>query len=90
LTEEWTKFYDEVVEKGGNLFIDLGKTAVIAGFAGLFVEKIVPSIVSFGTILAGLALICVGFYAFHFKNRRREETDKKPKEQTKINEDENV
>jgi len=82
------KIYDEVVEKSGDLLIDLGKTAVIAGFAGLFVEKIIPSIISIGTIIVGLALICSGLLAFHLKNRRREETEKK--EQTTRTEDKNV
>lgn len=68
------KIYDEVVEKFGELVIDFGKTAVIAGFAGLFIEKI-GSIISIATILIGMALICTGFYAFHFKNRRQENAE---------------
>jgi len=83
------RLYDEVVDKFGDLAIDLGKTAVIAGFAGLFVEKIIPSIISIGTIIVGLILICGGLLAFHFKNRRQEETEKK-KELTKRNEDEHA
>jgi hypothetical protein len=82
------KIYDEVVDKFGDLAIDLGKTAVIAGFAGLFVEKIVPPIISIGTIIVGLALICSGLLAFHLKNRRREEVEKK--EQATRNEDKHV
>jgi undecaprenyl pyrophosphate phosphatase UppP len=83
------KLYDEVVDKFGDLAIDLGKTAVIAGFAGLFVEKIIPSIISIGTLVVGLMLILGGLLAFHFKNRRQEKTEKK-KEQTVRNEDKNV
>jgi len=83
------KLYDEVVDKFGDLAIDLGKTAVIAGFAGLFVEKIIPSIISIGTIIVGLILIYGGLLAFHFKNRRQEETEKK-KEQATRNEEKNV
>jgi hypothetical protein len=70
------KLYDEVAEKVGDLVIDLGKTAVIAGFAGLFVEKIIGSFISIGTIIVGMALIFTGLYAFHFKNRRQEEANK--------------
>jgi hypothetical protein len=83
------KLYDEVVDKFGDLAIDLGKTAVIAGFAGLFVEKIIPSIISIGTLVVGLILIFWGLLAFHFKNRRREKTEKK-EEQVERNEDKNV
>lgn len=54
------KIYDEVVGKVGDLAIDLGKTAVIAGIAGLFVEKIIQPVISIGTIIVGLALIFVG------------------------------
>ncbi len=82
------RIYDEVVDKGGDLVIDLGKTAVIAGFAGLFVEKIISPIISIGTIIIGLVLICSGLLAFHLKNRRREEAEKK--EQTARNEEKNV
>lgn len=82
------KIYDEVADKSGDLVIDLDKTAVIAGFAGLFVEKIIPPIISIGTIIVGLALICAGLLAFHLKNRRREEAEKK--EQATKNEDKNV
>jgi len=47
------KIYDEVVEKVGDLGIDLGKAAVIAGFAGIFIEK--TSIISIGaSSLVGL------------------------------------
>jgi undecaprenyl pyrophosphate phosphatase UppP len=77
------KIYDEVVEKFGELAIDLGKTAVIAGFAGLFVEKIIPSHISIGTIVIGLALIFGGFYAFHYKNRRQDDDDNKKTKETK-------
>jgi len=69
------KIYDEVVEKVGDLGIDLGKAAVIAGFAGIFIEK--TSIISIGAIVVGWALIFGGLYAFYVKNRRQEETIKK-------------
>jgi uncharacterized membrane protein YfcA len=72
------KIYDEVVHKIGDLGIDLGKAAVIAGFAGVFIEK--RPIIAIGTILVGLALIFGGLYAFHLKNRRQEEADQKTKE----------
>ena len=65
------KVYDEVVDKIGDLVIDLGKTAVIAGFAGLFVENIIHPVISSATIFVGLALICTGLYAFQVKNRRQ-------------------
>lgn len=82
------RIYDEVVDKSGDLLIDLGKTAVIAGFAGLFVEKIISPIISIATIIVGLALICSGLLAFHLKNRRQEETGEK--EQASRDEDKNV
>jgi len=72
------KIYDEVVDKVGDLGIDLGKAAVIAGFAGVFIEK--RPIISSGTIVVGLILIFGGLYAFHLKNRRKEEIDEKIKE----------
>jgi hypothetical protein len=73
------RIYNEVVEKFGDLVIDFEKTAVFAGFAGLFIEKI-GSTISIATIFIGMALICTGFYAFYFKNRRREDVDATPKE----------
>ncbi len=69
------KIYDEVVDKFGDLTLDLGKTAVIAGLAGFFVERIDPTI-SIGTIIVGFALIYGGFYSFYFKNRRQEKRRK--------------
>ena len=65
------KIYDEVMEKFGDLAIDLGKTAVIAGIAALFVERF-NFAGSIGSILAGLAAVFVGLYSFHVRGRRRE------------------
>ncbi|MDZ7302994.1 MAG: hypothetical protein ONB44_12780 [candidate division KSB1 bacterium] len=69
------KIYDEVVVKAGDLLIDLGKTATIAGFASFFVKNF-NLLLSIGTVLVGLILIFTGLYLFHVKSRRREDADK--------------
>jgi membrane protein YdbS with pleckstrin-like domain len=74
------KIYDEVMEKGGDLSVELGKTAVIAGVASLFVEKF-NFITSVGTTLVGLLAIIFGLYLFHVRGRRREEAEKKDTEE---------
>lgn len=73
------KIYDEVLDKSGDLSIDIGKTAVIAGVASLFVGNF-EFITSVGTTLVGLVAIFLGLYSFHIKGRRREEAEKKLQE----------
>lgn len=47
------KLYDEVVDKAGDLLVDLGKTATIAGFASIFVPNF-SLLLSIGTVLIGM------------------------------------
>jgi hypothetical protein len=76
------KIYDEVVVKAGDLLVDLGKTAAIAGIASFFVQNF-NLMLSIDAVLAGLILIFTGLYLFHVKNRRHGDTDKKAEEATK-------
>lgn len=41
------KIYDEIVDKFGDLALERGKTAMIAEFAGLFIERIDAFIFNF-------------------------------------------
>ncbi len=64
------KIYNEVLEKFGDLTLDLGKAAVIAGFAVLFFEKF-QFFTTIGSIFLGLLLIAWGLYSFHVLGRRQ-------------------
>lgn len=70
------KLHNEVVEKIGELVIDLGKTAMIAGMAALFFERF-RFITSIGAVVVGLLLIFWGLYSFHVLARRRGEIPNK-------------
>lgn len=70
------KLHNEVVEKIGELVIDLGKTAMIAGMASLFFERF-RFITSIGALIVGLLLIFWGLYSFHVLARRQEEASTK-------------
>jgi predicted membrane protein len=63
------KLHDEVLEKFGDLLIDLGKAAMVAGAAALFFEKF-RFFTTVGGILLGLIFISAGLYSFHELGRR--------------------
>ncbi len=63
------KLHDEVLEKFGELVLDLGKAAVITGFAVLFFEKF-QFLTTVGSIFLGLLLITWVLDSFHVLGRR--------------------
>ena len=72
------KIQDEVLEKFGDLAIDLGKTAMIAGMAALFFERF-RFITAMGGSVVGLFLIYWGLYCFHVLARRKESVNENEK-----------
>jgi len=66
------RFIDKVLEKFGDVLIDLGKAAMIAGTAALFFEKFYY-FTTIGGVLRGSVLIASGLFSFHVVAQRREE-----------------
>lgn len=55
----------KVFEKGGDVLVDLGKAAIIAGFASLLITPI-NWLFGTGGITLGLVLIAVGLYLTYY------------------------
>lgn len=69
------RFNDKVLEKFGEVLIDLGKAAMIAGTAALFFEQF-RFLTTIGSVMLGLFFLLAGLYSFHELGRRQKETEK--------------